>query len=223
MRLPVVVLMQTAQYGARGDLPNHLWPSASRWLARDSLLYPLMGVGVVEVPLILFHQPIQMPLAQDQEVVQALTPHATQKSLTDGISLRRSIRGPQHLNPGPRSYPCEGSTILVVIVPNQISWSLPKWRRLAQLLSHPGIRWVPNHTEVHQASRAQLDNDEQEQRSEEYVIGLKEITCPARFGRWLRLAKDPNLRCSFRAIGADRCQSRSARRRDSKDPRPGRA
>jgi hypothetical protein len=46
---------------------------------------------------------------------------------------------------------------------------LRKWRRFPQLLGHPGICRVLGGTEVNQASRAQLDDEENEHRSEEDV------------------------------------------------------
>jgi hypothetical protein len=59
---------------------------------------------------------------------------------------------------------------------------LRKWRRFPQLVSQPGIGGILGRTEVHQASRAQLDDHEHEQRSEEDVIALKEITAPDLIG-----------------------------------------
>jgi hypothetical protein len=63
-----------------------------------SLPNRLVGSCVVEIPLILLHQPIQMPFAQDQEVVQALPPHAAPKPFTDRICFGRSVRCLQDLN-----------------------------------------------------------------------------------------------------------------------------
>ena len=80
--------------------------------------------------------------------------------------------------PVPEATLANKPAILPVIVPNQIPRSFSKRRRFPQLLGHPGIRRVPRHTEVHQSSRAQLDDDEHEQRSEEQVIRLEEIAGP---------------------------------------------
>jgi hypothetical protein len=87
MRLPAVVVMQAAQHGAGDEIPNHLWVGPSPWLARDSLPNALVGPSAVEVFLVLLHQPIQMSLTQDQQVVQTLSPHTAQKSFTDRICL----------------------------------------------------------------------------------------------------------------------------------------
>ncbi len=133
---------------------------------------------MVEVPLVFFHHAVQMSIAQDQDMVQALPPHAIQKSFTDRVCLRCSVWCPHHLNPCPYSYPRKGSTILAVIVPNQEARPLSEGRRFPQMLSQPGIGGIPGDTEVHQASGAQLGDDEHEQRSEEEVIGLEKVARP---------------------------------------------
>ena len=99
MRLPVVVVMQTAQYGARDERPDHLWPSASHWMAWDSLPSTLVGSRVVEVLLVVLHCAVQVSLAQDQEVVQAFSPHTTQKPLADRVCPWRPKRCPHDLDP----------------------------------------------------------------------------------------------------------------------------
>jgi hypothetical protein len=76
MRLPVVVVMQTAQHGARDELSNRLWLGPSHWLARHTLPNTLVGSRVVEVFLVLLHHAMQVSLAQEQKVVQALSTHA---------------------------------------------------------------------------------------------------------------------------------------------------
>ena len=72
--LPVVVVMETAQHWARRERPADrrcLW---SFWSARDALLDPLVRPSVVEVLHILLHDPVQMSFAQNQDIVEALTP-----------------------------------------------------------------------------------------------------------------------------------------------------
>jgi hypothetical protein len=90
--------MQTTQYGARDDSLAPRWLNPPQWLAWDSLLNLLMGPGVVEVFLILSHCAMQMPLAQNQEMVQAFPPYATQTSFTDRVCIRFFIGCPQDPN-----------------------------------------------------------------------------------------------------------------------------
>ena len=114
--------MQTAQHWMRDYLPVRWRPILSLWLAWNTLFYPLVWPGFVEVRLILPHQSTQMPLAQDEVEVQAFSSHAAQKAFTVGVRFRRAIRGPQDLNAGPLGHACEGSTVLAVVVADQKAW-----------------------------------------------------------------------------------------------------
>jgi len=86
--------MQAAQQWMRDDLPAQWWRIWSLWLAGDALLYPLVWAGMVKVCLILFHHPMQMSFAQDEEKVQALPSHTAQKALADRIGRQSRL----HLN-----------------------------------------------------------------------------------------------------------------------------
>jgi hypothetical protein len=67
------------------------------WWTQDMLVHALVRPGMVEVGLMLLHRSIEMPLAQDEEKVQAFSPHTTQKALTHGVGLRRLTRRGQDL------------------------------------------------------------------------------------------------------------------------------
>ena len=75
--LPVVVVMESAQHRARRDLPTDRRCIWSLWPARNALLDPRVWAGLIEVGHILPHHPVQVALAQDQEVVEALSSQAT--------------------------------------------------------------------------------------------------------------------------------------------------
>ena len=80
--LPEVIVVQTTQHWPRRELPvgrRCIW---SFWSARDALLNPLVGAGIVKVGHILFHDPVQMPFAQNQDIVEAFSSEAPQKTLT---------------------------------------------------------------------------------------------------------------------------------------------
>ena len=51
MRLPVVIVMQAAQYGARADLSTPRLPSPSHWMTWNPLPNALVWPGVIEVHL----------------------------------------------------------------------------------------------------------------------------------------------------------------------------
>ena len=103
-RLPPIVVVQTTQHWMRN---NPTTGSQQLGRARNTLLDTLMRSGMVEVSLIGPHQPIQVPRAQDQEVVQTLPSQTPQKPLTDCIGPRSPVRSPQHFNHRPRAHSCE--------------------------------------------------------------------------------------------------------------------
>jgi hypothetical protein len=86
--------MQATQHGVRYHLRAPRWASPLRRLARDSLPNTLVRSRMVKVPLTLSHDPVQVSLTQDQDVVQALPPHTAQKSFADRICSGRRIRCP---------------------------------------------------------------------------------------------------------------------------------
>ena len=139
--LPVVVVMQAAQHGERDDLSARRRLISSLRLAGYALLDALVGSGVIEVRLILLHHPLQMSLAQDEEEVQALSPHTAQKALTVSIRLRRLIGCAQHLNSSPGSYRRERDAVLVVIVPNEEPAVLRQMESLLAVAGPPSHRW----------------------------------------------------------------------------------
>src|SRR5260221_12012847 len=48
-----------------------------------------MGSGLVEVENICFEEAVEVLLMEDQEVIQAFSPHASQKAFTNGIRAAR--------------------------------------------------------------------------------------------------------------------------------------
>jgi hypothetical protein len=120
-RLPVVVVVQAAQHWARCELAVDRRCIWSFWSARDVLLNPLMRSSVVKVLRVLLHDSVQMPLAQDQDVVEALAPQAAEEALAYGVRLRCFVWCFQHLNACGHSL--ERISILVVVVPDQVSRS----------------------------------------------------------------------------------------------------
>jgi hypothetical protein len=76
--------MQPVEYRMRHELPVHGRRLGSSLLTRDALLDPLMWSGVVEVRLVLLHDPVQMALVENDEAAAV------------GIRPRRSIWRPQY-------------------------------------------------------------------------------------------------------------------------------
>jgi len=110
---------------------------------------------MIEIDLILLHGSIELPLAQDNEEVQAFTPYTAQESLANSVGLGSLIGRGQDFNARPFGGPVEGEAVLVVVVSNQKPRSLAKGGRLPQLLGHPGVAWTSGHTKMHQPARTQ--------------------------------------------------------------------
>lgn len=64
------------------------------------------------------------------------------------------------------------------VVADEVSWSFPERCCLSQLLGDPGIGGVSSNAELDQASRTELDDDEQEEGAEDEIMGKNEITGP---------------------------------------------
>jgi len=80
---PAEAITALHRAGREGD---HIcrWPG-------EALVEPLMGVGPVVVVDELRQHALQVPPAEDQEVIQALAPRCADKSLGHGVRPRRSI------------------------------------------------------------------------------------------------------------------------------------
>ena len=104
-----------------------------------------MGSGLIKVDDIALEKAVELLLMQDQEVIQAFSPHASQKAFTDSIRLWRSIRRSKHFDATCCCHSCKTRPEFAIIIPNQICWRLPIRSRLPQLLRDPGIRRRSRH------------------------------------------------------------------------------
>src|SRR3712207_3619831 len=164
----LVRMMQPAQdwHGAHATGPygatctslsgiGHPLPQALMWAPR------------VEVRGVLREDASQVDLAQDQQVVQALAPHAAKEPLADRILPGRAIRRPQLLDASDRGDAGEGRPVLAVVVVQQVAWPMAERRRLAQLVGDAGVRRVAGHADMHDAARRELNHEERVERPEE--------------------------------------------------------
>lgn len=102
-------MRQTSDHGTRDSLATQFQAISQLRLTWYALSSALVRRRVVEAHSALLHRSTQVSLAQDLDRVQAFSTHAVRKSPANGIRPWRSIGCPQHLSPGPRSYPCEGN------------------------------------------------------------------------------------------------------------------
>ena len=109
------------------------------WRIRDPLLKPLMGSGLIEVESIRLEEAVELLRMEDQIVIQAFSPHASQKAFTNGIRLRGPIRGLKHFDATDCRHSCKIRPEFPVIIPNQIFGGLSIRSRFPELLRNPKI------------------------------------------------------------------------------------
>jgi hypothetical protein len=84
-------------------------------------------------------------------------------------------RCPQHLYVCTARYTGKERAKLCVIVPDQESGRLPKWRGFSQLLSNPSIGGMAGHRDVDDFSALQLNHEESKERAEDEVSDRQEV------------------------------------------------
>jgi hypothetical protein len=91
---------------------------------------------------------VELFLMQDQEMIQAFSPHASQKAFTDGIGSWRPVRRSKHFDPTCCRHSCKMLPECAIIISDQIFWGLPIRRGLPQLLRDPWIGGRARHMYV---------------------------------------------------------------------------
>ena len=90
--------MQTAEHRSDDNrLAQVVMPNARR----DALSDPLMGSSLIEVDLVLAKQRIQVPVAEQDDVVEQLTPATAHKSLRDRVRVRHRLHVVGAIRPQP--------------------------------------------------------------------------------------------------------------------------
>jgi hypothetical protein len=135
-----------------------------------------MGTGVIEVVDILAHQPSQVMLTENDDVIQTLAPDTANEAFAYSIGFRCAHRCCEDINVAGNTR--EGGAKLIVIVTDQKPWFFSKRGCSALLLSNPGITRGPCDAKVDHSPRFQLNDEEDEDRAGKYVIGLHKIARP---------------------------------------------
>src|SRR5437764_1616161 len=105
-------------------------------------------------------KPVELPLLEDQEMIQAFSPHASQKTFTDRIRSRCSLRRPKLFDATCRCHLCEIRTNFLVIIPDEVFRCLSRRSCLSQLLGNPQICRRSCHIHMHDLSRLPFENEE---------------------------------------------------------------
>src|SRR5260221_14693926 len=98
-----------------------------------------MGSGLIEIDNILVEKPGELLLMEDQEMIQAFSPHASQKAFADSICLRRPVRRSKNLDSTCCRYARKTRPEFAIIIPNQVYLSFSKRSCFPHLLRDPGI------------------------------------------------------------------------------------
>ena len=137
-----------------------------------------MRSSLIEVHNVCLEETIELLLMQDQEMIQAFSPHTPKKAFTDGIRSRSPVRRSKHFDAARGSHARKTRPEFAVIIPNQISWFFAIWSRFSQLLRNPEIGGRSSHIHMDHLPRFQVDDEESKKRTEEEVGDLQEITSP---------------------------------------------
>jgi hypothetical protein len=189
---PVVVMVQS--FHDRNG--NHFAPCILRGRNRfapfrNLLPNPLMRSCLVEVGHIGLEDALELPLLQDQQVVQTVLPHTPQEALADRIGSGSMIRCFEHLHRTGGRDTSEAGPKFAIVITNQVRGCLSIWGRFSQLLCHPGIGRGSCDTHMDHFPRLQFYDEEREERSKEQIGDLKEVTRPDLCGVGVHKGRPP--------------------------------
>ena len=115
---------------------------------------------------------------QDEQVIETLAPHTSQKPLTDGIRARGVRRSFKNLNVTRLSNPSEAHTKLAIVITDEVLRSFAKGGGFPQLLCSPSVGGIACDAHMDHSSRVQLDDEEGKERAKEEVGDWQKVTGP---------------------------------------------
>jgi len=119
---------------------------------------------LIVVRCVLLQDEPKVPLVDDDEVVQTLTPQGADQTLGDGVRLGCPDGGQQRLDAEPGGVRDEATTVAAVAVPDEIAGLLAPGSGRDQLAPNPLGRGMGGHVEMHQPSASMGDKKEHVQR-----------------------------------------------------------
>src|ERR1035437_1837621 len=127
---------------------------------RSLLIQPKVSAIFVIVADVLVHQTLQMPLVQDDHMIEQITATVTNPALGNTVLPRASETGP----PGLDTEALHSIDDLLIevcsAIENQVSRSGIVGTGLTQLLNHPGAGRMPGHIEVQNAPSVMRNDKE---------------------------------------------------------------
>jgi hypothetical protein len=101
----------------------------------------LMRTGSVEVLNIGVEHAVELLLLQNEQMIEALTPHAFSEAFTGRIRSRGVIRDGEHLDLTRVRHSGEVQPKRAIVVTDEILWPLAKGGGFAQRYARPRHRW----------------------------------------------------------------------------------
>jgi hypothetical protein len=138
----------------------------------------LMRPGSVKEVHVCVEHAVELFLMQDEQMIEAFTPHASQKPFTDGIGSWGVIRYCENLDVTCVCEPCEAYPKLAIMITNKVLRSLAKGRGFPKLLCGPRVGRTSCDADVDHLPRVQFDDEEGIERPEKHVGDREKVAGP---------------------------------------------
>ncbi|MEO8900119.1 MAG: hypothetical protein ABI627_01225 [Polyangiaceae bacterium] len=119
-----------------------------------------------------------MALAEDEHVVETLSPHRAQETLAHRIHQRCPNGRLQHAHVGTGGDVVEAAAEFSISVSDDESRSLAKWRGISELLGSPLFGRIASDSDMHDTLGVHIDDEESEDGSKPDVVDLEKIAGP---------------------------------------------
>ena len=128
-----------------------------------------MWPGSVKVEYIGVKYPLELLLMEDEQVIETLATHTSEKAFTHGIRSRGVIRCFENLYSTRMCNPSKGRPKLAIVIPKKVFRPLSIRCGEPSLLCGPSIGGRSCHADIDHPPRVQFDDEESEKRAEEEV------------------------------------------------------
>src|SRR4051812_28637465 len=116
----------------------------------------------------------QVMLVQHDHMIEALAAYASKEALAGGIHVGSAHRRLDNAGPDRFRGSVEVGAELVVAIVKKEPRTLAERRRIAKLLSRPGLRWHSRCSDMRDALGVNIDDEESEDGTEPDIVGLQE-------------------------------------------------
>src|SRR5882672_3420798 len=172
-RHPPVVVMQAIEDWECHDTTVSLGHSRQRLFLPEALVWPRL---VVEAG-VLRDEAQKMALAKHEDMVEQIVPESADKALGEGVRVRGPDRGANDLGADSFQQAREPSTQPGVAIDDK-HFGLDVQGCISRLLRTPVIGRRPGDCSMHDSPSLQIEKEQDEDRAEEHVERLHEVTSP---------------------------------------------